>query len=249
MIERENRDGLAILSLNRPEKLNSLNVELFVRLDAELERLETEVETIGCVVIRGAGPCFSTGHDLADIAAGEKLPKRNFQQLVIERLAGLPQPVIAAVHGYCYTGGLEVALAADLIVAAESAKFADTHSKWALSPFWGMSQRLPRRIGRARANEMMFTCRTYSGAQAAAFGLADQVVPDEALEATVEALAREILANSWFINRWNKQLARETDGMPLAAGLAHEIYKSWGTGPDARERLEAFLNRKKTPES
>ena len=150
LVVREDVDGLCTLTLNRPEKLNALNVELFSALDNHVNQLAHEARTIGAVILRGAGRCFSAGHDLADIAAGEKLPRPNFQAGIIERLANLPQPVITAVHGHCYTGALELALAGDIIFAAVSAKFADTHAKWALTPVWGLSQRLPRRWGPTR---------------------------------------------------------------------------------------------------
>jgi enoyl-CoA hydratase len=240
----EENDGLAWLTINRPDKLNSLNVEVFKELLAHVERLETRTEAIGCVVLRGAGRCFSAGHDLGDIAAGEALPKPGFQALVIERLAGLPQPVIAAVHSHCYTGALELALAADVILASSDAKFADTHAKWSLTPVWGMSQRLPRRVGASKAYEMMLTTRTYSGEEAAVLGLANQCLPAEDFWGSVEAFARQVLANSWFSHRANKRLLRDTDGLPLAAGIAHEIYRTEGRGPDMQERIAAFAKRK-----
>jgi len=137
LVLREDQDGLTTLTLNRPEKLNSLNVEMFVELRDHVDRIANETDRVGLVVVRGAGKCFSAGHDLADIAKGERPPKPNFQSDTVERLANLPQPVISAVHGHCYTGALELALAGDLIVASESAKFADTHARWALTPIWG----------------------------------------------------------------------------------------------------------------
>lgn len=243
LVLREDRDGCAVLTLNRPEKLNALNVELFHELDAHVGDIAGETETVGLVVVRGAGRCFSAGHDLSDIAAGEKLPQPNYQAHVIERLADLPQPVVTAVHGHCYTGALELALAGDIILAAEGAKFADTHAKWALTPVWGMSQRLPRRVGTYKAREMMFTCRTVGGREAERIGLANACVPDAEFDAAITALAADILANSWFSHRANKRLVRETDGMGLSAGLAHEIYASAGRGPDMAERIAGFQNK------
>ena len=162
---------------------------------------------LGVVVLKGSGRCFSAGHDLKDIGEGENPPHPHFQSETIEHLANLPQTVITAVHSHCYTGALELALAGDIILAAESAKFADTHAKWALTPIWGMSQRLPRRIGLAKAKEMMLTTRTYSAREALSMGLANICVPDDGFEQEIEALAREILANSWFSNRANKKTA------------------------------------------
>ena len=244
LVLREDRDGLATLTLNRPEKLNALTVALFAELREHVERIATETDTVGLVIVRGAGKCFSAGHDLADIAHGEKPPKASFQADTIELLADLPQPVVSAVHGHCYTGALELALAGDLIVAAASARFADTHSRWALTPVWGMSQRLPRRVGLARAREMMFTARTYTGEEALAMGLVNSCVADERFDAELDRLAADILANSWFSHRANKRLLRETDGMSLRAGLSNEFHRTEGRGPDMQERIERFTSRK-----
>lgn len=245
LVLREDRGAAAILTLNRPDKLNSLNVPVFEALNAHVAAIEADRGGVAVVVLRGAGRCFSAGHDLGDIATGEKLPTPNFQSKVIERLSNLPLPVITAVHGHCYTGALELALAGDLILAAESAKFADTHAKWALTPVWGLSQRLPRRVGQAKALEMMFTCRTYTGRQAEAMGLANACVPDAEFDAAIDALAAEIAANSPFSHAANKRLVRETDGVGLGEGLAHEIYRGAGVGPDMQARIAAFTQRAK----
>ncbi len=242
LVLREDKDGCATLTLNRPDKLNALNVALFSELDAHVKDLEGD-DRVGLVVVRGAGRCFSAGHDLSDIATGERLPRPNFQAGIIERLANLPQPVVSAVHGHCYTGALELALAGDIILAAESAKFADTHAKWALTPVWGMSQRLPRRVGTYKAREMMFTCRTYPGREAAEFGLANACVPDAEFDAAIDRLATEILANSAFSHRANKRLLRHTDGMSLDEGLAHEVFRGEGRGPDMEARIAGFSNK------
>ncbi|MGB0920664.1 MAG: enoyl-CoA hydratase/isomerase family protein [Alphaproteobacteria bacterium] len=240
LVIREDVDGVAWLTLNRPEKLNSLNVPVFQQLETHIDAIATDVEGVGAVVLRGAGKCFSAGHDLGDIAEGEKLPRPNFQALIIEKLANLPQPVITAVHSHCYTGALELALAGDIILASANAKFADTHAKWALTPVWGMSQRLPRRIGKHKAMEMMFTARTYKADEAAAMGLANAVYPDESFEAEVKAFCAEVLANSWYSLRANKELVLTSEDMSLEAGLAHEIYTSKGVGPDMADRIAGF---------
>ena len=241
---REDKNGAATLFLNRPEKLNALNVDLFSQLEAHVDAIAGQTDTVGLVIVRGAGRCFSAGNDLAAIAEGKGPPRANFQGGIIEKLANLPQPVISAVHGHCYTGALELALAADLIVASEAAKFADTHAKWALTPVWGLSQRLPRRVGTYKAREMMFTCRTYSGRQAEAMGLADVCFADDAFEQGLADLVAEIAANSSFSHMANKRLLTDTDGLPLHAGLSHEVYRGFGVGPDMRERIASFSNRK-----
>ncbi len=243
LVLRSDQDGLATLTLNRPEKLNALTVAMFLELRAHVLQLAQDTERIGLVVLRGAGKCFSAGHDLADIAHGEHPPQPHFQADTIELLANLPQPVITAVHGHCYTGALELALAGDLIVCAESAKFADTHARWALVPVWGMSQRLPRRVGLAKAQEMTYTARTYNGREAEAMGLVNWCVPDAGFDTALATMARSILANSWYSLRANKRLYLETEGLPLRAGLSHEIHRSEGRGPDMDSRIAAFMNK------
>lgn len=238
-------DGLATLALNKPEKLNSLDTDVFKQLMAHVERIEASTDTIGCVVLRGNGRSFSAGHDLSAIGAVEGPWEHAFQTSVIERLANLPQPVITAVHGHCYTGALELALAGDIILASANARFADTHAKWALTPVWGLSQRLPRRVGVAKAREMMFTCQTYTGADAERMGLANNCFADETFDQEVEAFARRVLGNSWFSLRENKRLLIETDGLTLAAGIAHEIFRNRGTGPDMHARIASFTQRKR----
>lgn len=241
LVTREDRDGWCLLSLNRPEKLNALNEEVFIDLRAHVENLEQQFENTGCVVLKGSGKCFSAGHDLQDLGTGGSQPDERFQAETIQRLADLPQTVIVAVHSHCYTGALELALAGDMIIAAASAKFADTHAKWALTPIWGMSQRLPRRVGMAKAKEMMLTAKTYSAQEAVDMGLVNVCVPDEKFEEEIQSLATQILANSWFSYRANKRLLKNTDGMSLADGLRYEIEEAEGFGPDYTQRINAFL--------
>ena len=242
---RSDTAGVATLTLNRPEKLNALSVPLFRDLRRHIDDIAAHAHEIKAIVLRGAGKCFSAGHDLRDLVAGEDAPHPQFQAQTIEALANLPQPVIAAIHGHCYTGALELALAGDILVCGASATFSDTHAKWALMPIWGLSQRLPRRIGTAKAREMMMTCATYTGEQARAMGLVNMCVPDDQLDAEILKLCTTIQQNSSFSHRGTKQLLSDTDGMSLGAGLAYEIYRTPGVGPDMRERIDAFMNRKK----
>ena len=243
LVLRSDTGGCATLTINRPEKLNALTVGLFRELRAHVEAIAVD-ESVGIVVLRGAGRCFSAGHDLADISAGEALPIPNLQSTTIEMLANLPLAVITAVHGHCYTGALELALAGDIILASDNARFADTHAKWALTPIWGMTQRLPRRVGLYRAKEMMLTCRSYSGREAAEMGLANECVADEDFDARLAEIVAEIAGQSWFTHRAVKALLLETDAMPIAQAIAHESFRTRGVGPDAAERLERFANRR-----
>ena len=240
LVLREDVDGIAILTLNRPDVLNALSPKLFEELRAHVDRLAGESETVGCVVLRGAGRSFSAGNDLNAIRAGERAPSAHFQAETLDAIEALPQPVIASVQGHCYTGALEVVPACDLLICAESAKLADTHGKWGMTPTWGMSQRLPRRIGALRAQELMWSGRAVSGREAVELGLANFCAPDAELEAKTLALARQIAANSWFTLRTEKKLVRGGEALGIRDALAYERANSPGAGPDMNERLKSF---------
>ena len=236
---RHDEGGLCTLTLNRPDKLNALDTELFEQLDAHLAALEQQTGTIGCVVLRGAGRGFCAGADLGAVTTTLGL----FKPKVIQRLQGLPQPTVAAVHGVCMTGALELALACDFIVAEAGARFADTHGKWGLVGSWGMSQRLPRRIGAAKAKRMMFTARMVGAQEALELGLVDMLAEAGGLDALVAGFTGEVLANSWHTNIETKKLMLATEGMPLAEALAHEQYHYPGFAPDFEERVAAFAKK------
>lgn len=238
LVLRDDRDGVCWLTLNRPDKLNALGVALFSELRAHIEALKHDRAT-GCIILRGAGRCFSAGHDLGDILT-EQVPSRGWHSETLRMMELLPQPVIAAVHGHCHTGALEVALAADFILASSNARFSDTHAKWAFTPIWGMSQRLPRRVGTATAKRLMFTAETINAEQALAMRLCEEVFAEDTFFADVEAFARKILANSGFSHAANKRLIATTEGWPLDAGLQWEIHHTEGVGPDVKERLAGF---------
>ena len=202
-----------------------------------------DADAIRCVVLRGAGKCFSAGHDLGDIAEGEDVPSAGWHSETLRLMEKLPKPVIAAVHGHCYTGALEVVLAADFIVAADTARFGDTHAKWALTPVWGMSQRLPRRVGIATAKRLMFTADMIDANEAVRIGLAEYVVPLDKFDAEIERLVARINANSSYSHAANKQLLEATDMRPMDAGLQWEVMESAGIGPDMAERIAAFTKK------
>jgi enoyl-CoA hydratase/carnithine racemase len=241
-VTRQDAGGACTLTLNRPAKLNALDTAAFDALNAHLDAIEKD-ETVGCVVLRGAGKGFCAGADLNQLGSSDNPVPLAFKPGVIERLSHLRQPVIAAVHGVCYTGGLELALACDFIIADVTARFADTHGKWGLVATWGMTQRLPRRIGLAAAKRMMMTARVLEATEANEIGLVDLIALEGKLDELLGSFVIEILANSWFSNFATKRLLSETDGMSLAQGLAHEHYRYPGRAPDHRQRIEAFTRR------
>ena len=243
LVTREDKDGIAILSLNRPETLNALSPSLFVELRNHIDAIGEATDEVGVVILRGEGRSFSAGNDLKAIEAGEQPPSRHFQAETLDAIERLPQPVIAAVQGHCYTGSLELAIACDLMIAGSSAKFCDTHGKWGMSPTWGMSQRLPRRIGLLAAKEMMFSGRVVGPDEAVQMGLANQTVPDEELLPTAISMAESFLKNSWFTLRADKMLINGGLDHTLDAGLQWERQNSPGRGPDMEERLAAFSKK------
>jgi enoyl-CoA hydratase/carnithine racemase len=237
LVVREDRDQVCTLTLNRPEKRNAINHEMFSQFRRHIRDIEADGRDVGMIVIKGAGTAFCAGHDLADDGAqgGNAFAWLRVEALTLESLSRLRQPVLAAVHGPCFTGGLELALSADFILCSQSAVFGDTHGKFGLVPGgWGMSQRLPRRVGAAKALEMSLTCRAYSGVEAAAMGLANECLPDDALDARVAAWCEMILANSWHSNAANKKMVYDTDGLSLSQGIEHEMMRNAGFDKERR---------------
>lgn len=235
---REVNDGLMTLTINRADKLNALSFECFKEFAAAAEYAKAHTNEVGCVLLKGAGRSFCAGNDLSGLGSVfNEGDNSRFRSDTVEKIASLPQPVVAAVQGHCLTGGLEIALAADIIICAENAKFGDTHGKWDLVPVWGLSQRLPRRVGRAKALEMSFSGRFVSGRDAEKTGLANFCVPDAELDAAVASFVKDVLANSWRSSRAIKKLVDDTDGMPIKMGLAHEVHRSEGLGPETQDRL------------
>jgi enoyl-CoA hydratase len=236
LVTRRDDAGLATLTLNRPEKLNALTPQVFADLLKHVERIAQD-SSIHCVVLAGSGRSFCAGHDLAVIAYDEHESGRHFEAETIDALEALPQPTIARIQGHCLTGGLELALGCDLLVATESASIGDTHGQWGLAPIWGMSVRLPERVGRSRAKELMFTSRRLSGLAAQAIGLVDHCVADDKLDGAIAALAAEIQRNSPGTNRIYKSLLAAGQRKSRAEALHHERLVPFGLPEDMAERM------------
>lgn len=223
-------DGVVTLTLNRPEKLNALNGDVFLALRTHLRSIRDDPE-LRCVVLTGAGASFCAGHDLATIGIGDE----ELAASTIDELERLPQPTVAKVRGHCLTGGLELALGCDLIVAERSASFADSHGRWGLAPLWGMSVRLPERIGVVRAKDLMLTGRRLDGAEAEGIGLLDRCADDGELDGAVEALVEQLLESSTGTHAIVKRLLA-TD-LPRTDALLFERSKPFGDAPDHAERM------------
>ena len=238
LVLRSDSAGITTLTLNRPDKLNALTPAVFVALRVHLEAIAADT-SVACVVLGGAGRSFCAGHDLTAIADHSAAPSPNFEAETIDALEALPQPTIARLHGHCFTGGLELALGCDILIAAESTRLGDTHGQWGLAPIWGMSVRLPRRVGVSRAKELMFTSRRVTGSVAAGMGLVDYCVADDALDGAVARLAAEILANSRGSNRIAKALVAAAGERGWQEALQFERQMPFGMPEDMAERMGA----------
>jgi enoyl-CoA hydratase len=242
LVKRRQVGEVCVLTLNRPAVRNALSFQLFRQLRGHVDDIGRHVDTVGSVIVNGAGSCFSAGNDMKDTEFWGDPALEELECGTIDAIEALPQPVIASVHGYCLTGALELVLACDLLVVAESAHVADTHARWGMLPMWGMSQRLPRRVGIVTAREMMFTGRPVLGPECVRIGLANSCVPDDELEQATIDLAEECLQNSWWSLRNAKRLLRASADYGLADGLDAER-RGQHTSPDFRERMRGFLER------
>ncbi len=193
-------DGVATITLNRPEKLNAIDPAMLARIDGFVAALDTD-PAVRVVVVAAVGErAFSVGADVNAWAALAPLEMWRAWvregNRVVQRLAALRQPTIAAVNGFAFGGGLELALAADLRVASDAAQFAMPETKIGTLPGWGGTRRLPALVGPARAKQMVFGGARVDAATAERWGLVNEVVPAGALAARVAALAAEIAANA-----------------------------------------------------
>ena len=239
---REDRDGVCYLTLNRPEKLNALDSVLFSAIDRELAELEKR-EDIHVIVLSGAGKAFCAGHDVAVLGAEGQ--DENLNARVVARLADIAKSVVVVIHSHCYTGGLELALAGDIIIVSENARIGDTHSKFALRPIWGLLQRLPRRVGVSVTKDMFCTNRVLSGRDAERVGFANYCFPDETLWEEAEKIIRNINGNSPYSISFMKRMLRETDGENMSVGFQREIQTVYEgiLGPDYEERISVLTKK------
>jgi len=229
--------AVATVTLNNPSKLNVLSATTFGQLRNIVDAIATR-DDIECVVLTGAGRSFCAGHSLDAIGDGaDEAEARYHEAETIDALEALPMPTIAAIRGHCLTGGLELALSCDLLIATEDASVGDTHGQWGLVPVWGMSIRLPERIGWARAKELTFTSRRISGVEAAAIGLVNKAVPADELDAAVATLTAEIVANSSGSNRIAKKLYAQSKVLERTRALAKERDLEFGLPADSVDRL------------
>lgn len=243
-------DTVARLTLNRPKAMNSLNLAIMAELDRRLVELAAN-DAVRVVVITGAGPAFCAGADLKEVLEGQKLAPGEADFLdrgnvVFGRLRNLPKPVIAALNGVTMAGGLELAMCADIVVAAESATIADAHANFGVYPGAGGAAVLPRLIPLNMAMYLLFTGKSLSAAEMKACGLVCEVHPDAEFADAVMKLARQIARKSPVALRRMKEVARASSDKSRDDALQHEqvLLRQHMRSADFHEGLQAFAEKR-----
>lgn len=218
----EKNNGIALVTLNRPDALNALSIDMRSAIVKVFDELK-EDDDVHAVVLTGAGRAFCAGLDLKELGSGgkdnlEAVSGANLQRAVV----GCGKPVIGAVNGFAITGGFELALMTDFIIASEKAQFADTHSQVGIVPGWALSQKLPRLIGINRAKEVSLTGNFLDAHTAERWGLVNRVVSSEELVPTCLSLAEDIASADQRTLKTVKRIMDEGWNTTLDEGLAIE---------------------------
>lgn len=243
----EKNDGIAVLTFNRPDALNALNN----RTREEFERVIAELaadDKCKVVILTGSGKSFVAGSDIRELSQITPFDAHKIKRLgeIVEELA---IPVIAAVNGYCLGGGCEIAMACDIVIASEKARFGQPEINIGIIPGGGGTQRLPRLVGACRARELIFTGEIIGADEAARIGLVNRVVPAEELLSTARDIAGKIASKSAAALRLAKRAVNFGLRADLESGLKfeREMYSLALTLDDKEEGVSAFLE-KRTPE-
>ena len=245
-------DGVATLTLNRPDKLNAFTGDMLNGLIAALDDCEVR-DDVAVVVLTGAGRGFCSGGDIGGMGEGHDVrphvtKDRIWQEIQAfpKRLARFEKPILAAVNGAAVGGGMDLALACDIRIAGESAKFAETYAKIGLLPGGGGAYFLPRIVGRARALELLWTADFIDGATALEIGLVNHVYPDDELLAETIKLAKRIAAMPPLSIRLIKRTVDQSlrSDMDTAFDLVSSHIAIARSGPDHAEAIAAFKEKR-----
>ncbi|MBA5779402.1 2-(1,2-epoxy-1,2-dihydrophenyl)acetyl-CoA isomerase [Stappia sp. F7233] len=247
-------DGVLTITLNRPDKLNSFTVAMHERLADAFERAERD-DGIRAVLITGAGRAFSAGQDLSDrVTPKDGTPPdlavtiESYYNPLIRRIKALPKPVVAAVNGVAAGAGANIALACDIVLAAESAKFIQAFARIGLLPDSGGTWALPRLVGMARAKALAMLAEPVSARQAADWGMIWQALPDADLMPTARKLAAALArAPTYGLGLIKQALeASATADLDTQLDLERDLQQKAGFSPDYAEGVRAFME-KRTP--
>ncbi len=247
-IKLEREEGIAIVTINRPEKLNAMNLDVIKELKSVLESIENDDE-VRCIILTGAGEkAFSAGADIEYMSKISPLEAEAYAitgHATMDKIEDLNKPVIAAVNGYALGGGCELALACDIRIGSKNAVLGQPEVTLGIPPGWGGTQRLMRIVGVAKAKELVFTGRRINADEAYSIGLLNKVVELPDLMKEAKNMAKEIAKNSSIAVRVSKLLLNRGRDADLKTGLKLEI---WGwttcfTHKDREERMSKFLKK------
>lgn len=190
LLDVENQ--IAVITLNRPERRNAINQQLLIHLYNALDAVTTRRD-VRVAIITGNGPSFCAGLDLGAIGKENLFDPRGDGSDLPDLMRACNKPIIGAVNGHAITGGFELALNCDFIIAAENAQFSDTHARVGIHPGWGMTQLLQQTVGQRRAKQISFTCQPIFAHTALAWGLVNEVLPREHLLDRAKTIAAQIV--------------------------------------------------------
>ncbi|WP_321922982.1 enoyl-CoA hydratase/isomerase family protein [Burkholderia sp. BCC1998] len=246
----ETTGAVARLTLNRPKAMNAMNIALLTELDRRLAQIADD-DGIRVVVLTGAGPAFCAGADLKEVLAGQKAEAGETDFLdradsTLARLRNFPKPVIAALNGVTMAGGLELAMCADIVIAAESAAIGDAHANFGVYPGAGGAAVLPRLIPQNIAMYLLLTGKTLSATEMKAYGLVSEVHPDADLSDAAMKLAGRIAEKSPIVLRRMKEVARTSADKRRDDALLHEqvMLRRHLRSFDLQEGLQAFAEKR-----
>ncbi len=245
----ERRDGIGFVTVNRPEKMNALNIQTRRELLDAFEELRSD-ESVRVAVITGAGDkAFIAGADIGDFAGKTALEQREIMRSsrAFDLMEEFPKPVIAMINGYALGGGCELAMACDIRIASSIAKFGQPEIKLGIMPGGGGTQRLPRLVGEGKAMELILTGDIIDAEEAMRLGLVNHVVPPDQLEARTLEVAKKIAAMSPVALSLIKTAVKAAARLDLRAGLDLELdlFALSFSSEDKEEGVRAFLEKRK----
>ena len=245
----EVKDHIAIITINRPDALNALNLDVLAELSQAVDKASSE-DGVYVLIITGAERSFVAGADIGqmkDFNAVEAKAFGDFGNSVFLKIESMTKPVIAAVNGFALGGGCELCMACDIRIASEKAKFGQPEVSLGITPGFGGTQRLPRIVGLSKAKELILTAKQIKADEALSIGLVDQVVPAEELMEAALKLAGEIAKNAQIAVRQSKAAINKGMQSDIATGAAFEsqAFALCFSTEDQKDAMTAFINKSK----
>ncbi len=242
-------DKIAVVKINRPQVLNAMSSETAIELESAMHKLNENKE-VRVIIITGEGKAFVAGADIQELSKFNSLEAREFGKLgrrVLAYIEDMEKPVIAAINGYAFGGGCEIALACDIRIAGERASFGQPELKLGIIPGWAGTQRLSRLVGIGKAKEIIFTGDPINAQEALRIGLVNKVVPDENLMEEAKKFAEKMLKTGPTALKLAKTVINRGLDSNFTTGASYES-EAFGvcfSTPEVKEGIDAFLNKRK----